>query len=50
MKDSPNRLPSFARLAVELAADELPAYAHPKKFTQPQLLACLILKAHLRQT
>src|SRR5579884_2696388 len=53
MKESPNRLLAFARLAAAVAADELPAYSHPKSpktFTQPQLLACLLLKAHLRQT
>jgi Transposase DDE domain len=38
------------RLALRLARRHLTDYAHPKsprKFTQPQLLACLILKAHM---
>lgn len=40
----------IVRLAVRLARRHLGDYAHvnsPKKFTQPQLFACLILKAHL---
>jgi hypothetical protein len=40
-------------MAVELAQQVLPLYSHPKsphKFTQPQLLACLIVKAYLRQS
>ena len=39
------------REAWKTAQDALPPYAHrysPKKFTQHQLLACLVLKAHLR--
>lgn len=38
------------KLALRLARRHLSDYSHkksPKKFTQPQLLACLILKAHL---
>lgn len=38
------------RLALRLARRHLADYAHkfaPKKFTQPQLFACVILKAHL---
>lgn len=38
------------RLALRLARRHLADYSHPKsprKFTQPQLFACLILKAHL---
>lgn len=34
------------------AQDELPAYAHrfaPKKYTQPQLFACLVLKVHQKK-
>jgi hypothetical protein len=41
------------RMALELAQQVLPPYSHPKsphQFTQPQLLACLIVKAYLRQT
>lgn len=48
-----NLLLAVAELALRLAADELPPYSCPKsphKFTQPQLLACLVLKAHTRQT
>lgn len=48
-----NRLSRIAELARIVAADELPAYSCPKsprRFTQPQLLACLILRAHLKQT
>lgn len=38
------------RLALRLGRRHLADYAHvksPRKFTQPQLLACLILKAHM---
>src|SRR5262245_54210836 len=48
-----NRLVRAAALALAVAADELPPYSCPKsprRFTQPQLLACLVLKAYLRQT
>jgi hypothetical protein len=40
----------IVRLALRLARRHLADYAHvnaPKKFTQPQLFACLILKAHM---
>jgi hypothetical protein len=40
-----------ARQALALAAQALPLYAHrcsPKKFTQPQLFACLVLKTFLK--
>ena len=40
-----------ARHAVAAAAQVLPAYAHrysPKKYTQPQLFACLVLKTFLK--
>jgi hypothetical protein len=40
----------IVRLALRTARRHLAAHAHkyaPKKFTQPQLFACLILKAHL---
>ena len=39
--------------AVKVAEASLPAYSHrfsPKKFTQPQLLACLVLRAYLKTT
>ena len=40
------------RVAYMLAKESLPLYAHrfsPKKFTQPQLFACLVLKTFLRR-
>jgi hypothetical protein len=43
----------LVKLALRLARRHLADYSHPKspqKFTQPQLFACLILKAHLDQT
>lgn len=45
---SPRRV---ALVALALAKESLPAYAHrfaPKVFTQPQLLACLVLKRFFR--
>jgi hypothetical protein len=45
-----NRLLTFARLAHEVATRALPERAHrfaPKRYTQPQLLACLLLKEYL---
>jgi hypothetical protein len=48
-----NRLVVAAELALAVAADELPAYSCPKsprRFTQPQLLACLVLRAYQKQT
>ena len=36
-------------MALQVAKDRLPTCAHvnaPKKFTQPQLFACLVLKRH----
>lgn len=45
-----NRLLAFARLAHEVARTTLPERAHrfaPKRYTQPQLLACLLLKEYL---
>jgi hypothetical protein len=41
----------FARLAVQVASWHLPLYGSkfaPKKFTQPSLLACLLVKEYLR--
>ncbi len=46
-----NRLEVIAGMTLDLARAELPEYSHPKspkKFTQPQLLACLVLKAYQR--
>jgi transposase len=40
-----------ARAALQVAADALPTYAHrfsPRKFTQPQLFACLVLKTFFK--
>lgn len=40
----------IVKLAMRLARRHLADYAHPKsphKFTQPQLLACLVLKGHM---
>src|SRR3954454_2545002 len=48
MSKSPRRV---LQVAYEAALDALPAHRHrfsPKKFTQPQLLACLVLKEFLR--
>jgi Transposase domain (DUF772) len=45
---SPRRV---LQVAYEAACQALPAYRHkssPKKFTQPQLLACLVLKEFMR--
>jgi hypothetical protein len=45
-----NRLLTFARLAHEVARRTLPERAHrfaPKRYTQPQLLACLLVKEYL---
>ncbi len=39
-------------MALQVAKDRLPTYAHvnaPKKFTQPQLFACLVLKRHFNR-
>jgi hypothetical protein len=46
-----NRLLTFARLAYEVAQRALPDRAHrfaPERYTQPQLLACLLVKEYLR--
>ena len=46
----PNRLLSFAQLAHQVASETLPERAHrfaPKRYTQPQLLACLLVKEYL---
>jgi hypothetical protein len=53
MKDDDNPLIRFARLALAIGQDTMPAYSHPKsprRFTQPQLLACLLLRARLKLT
>jgi hypothetical protein len=51
MKPRTNQLQAFARLALTVARRVLPAHGHkfaPKTYTQPQLLACLLVKEHLR--
>lgn len=48
-----NRLVVAAELALAVAADDLPANSCPKsprRFTQPQLLARLVLRAYRKQT
>jgi len=45
---TPDILLRIARLARDTAEDALPPYSHPKSphtFTQPQLMACLVLRA-----
>ncbi len=45
-----NRLLNFAKLALTVAQRILPEHAHkfaPKTYTQPQLLACLLVKEYL---
>lgn len=45
-----NRLLTFAQLAHQVAVEILPERAHrfaPKRYTQPQLLACLLVKEYL---
>jgi hypothetical protein len=42
---------TVAALVLEVARQSLPDYGHaksPQKFTQPQLLACLVIKEFLR--
>ncbi len=46
MRKSPRKV---ARAPLELGNRDLSLYAHkfaPKKYTQPQLFACLVLAAH----
>lgn len=46
----PNRLLVFARLAFEVAQRAVPDRRHrfaPKRYTQPQLLACVLVKEYL---
>jgi len=47
----PSQLLKFAQLALQVARQHLPPYGSkysPKKFTQPSLLACLLVKEYLR--
>lgn len=51
MKARTNQLQAFAQLALTVSRRVLPEHGHkfsPKTYTQPQLLACLLLKEHLR--
>lgn len=51
MKARSNQLQAFAQLALVVARRIIPAHSHkfsPKTYTQPQLLACLLVKEHLR--
>ena len=51
MKARTNQLQAFAQLALVVAQRVIPAHSHkfaPKTYTQPQLLAALLLKEHLR--
>jgi hypothetical protein len=51
MKARANQLQAFAQLALVVAQRVMPAHSHkfaPKTYTQPQLLASLLLKEHLR--
>ena len=51
MKARTNQLQAFALPALTVSKRVLPAHGHkfaPKTDTQPQLLACLLLKEHLR--
>jgi hypothetical protein len=48
-----NLLLAIATLSMAAARRRMSSYAHPKspqKFTQPQLLTCLVLKTHTRST
>ena len=51
MKARSNQLQAFAQLALVVAQRVIPKHSHkfaPKTYTQPQLLACLLVKEHLR--
>lgn len=53
MSRSDNSLVKIAALALRIGRGCMASYAHPKspqKFTQAQLLACLVLKANLKLT
>lgn len=53
LRGKPNHLELIARLAMRSGREVLPSYSHPKspqKFTQAQLLACLVLRAYLKST
>ena len=53
MTTKANLLLNVAQLALEIGKKHLADYSHPKSpqtYTQPQLLACLVLKTYLRTT
>lgn len=53
MSEKPNVLLEVASLSLRVARRFAADYSHPKsprKFTQPQLLACLVLRAYLKTT
>lgn len=53
MKTNNNRLIGVAKLSLRLARKYLQPYSCPKsphKFTQPQLMACLIVRAYMKTT
>jgi hypothetical protein len=53
MARKPTLLRRVAALALDVAARRLPDYSHPKsphRYTQPQLMACLVVRAYCRQT
>ena len=53
MSTNPNRLLNVGELALSIGKKHLPDYSHPKSpktYTQPQLLACLVLKTYLKTT
>ncbi|MHC2071093.1 hypothetical protein ACYFX5_26775 [Bremerella sp. T1] len=53
MSTKQNNLIAVARLSMKLAAKFMRPYSHeqaPKRYTQPQLMTCLVLKAYLKTT
>ena len=53
MSAKPNTLIEVARLSMRLSGRYLQPYSHPKspkKFTQAQLMTCLVLRAYLKTT
>lgn len=53
MSTKQNNLIAMARLSMNLAAKFMRPYSHeqaPKRYTLPQLMTCLVLKAYLKTT
>lgn len=53
MSTKQNNLIAMARLSMNLTAKFMRPYSHeqaPKRYTQPQLMTCLVLKAYLKTT